>query len=853
MKIGEINILVRFIFIVFVTDLFSSCYEDDTLAPEYNNSSSSFIEFISDPMQRYKVTTRAGNIKDDEEKMIHNLHVFFFDDEENFLTGGYLTGYPNAPEQGGYYSLTEGVTSLKIDNEPDKFTNYDKASNVTIFAVANVDPLMFPIDETTDRPSNVSTLTDLKKMVFYIGKEKLSLGIPENGIPMVGETKMNLTDNVNKSHIVELTSLMARVDVNIRLESDITDRNYPSLTLMDWTAKNLPVKGAFTAPLFDAQTGDELPGEEGTLWADWTKSINTPLQKTIYNKNGEISFSFYMFENIQKAEWKVDKGEEWYDETQLNENGLYPKEILENPDKIYQKQRYKPYLANKNATAVELHAFYSTYNETGSGAATYEVRYTLYLGANYTDNFEVKRNHKYENNITIKGLTQVGTNPDHITFDARVNVKDQANEYYIAILRERNHDAHFCVTPMDVYLFKDVEGSNLNPTMEVILGEVPEGSEIPSSIPEWIRMEKICAADMKGGTVEQSGFRDYKNGGTHLSSDREAWCAGNGKRAFFTKDLLTNPDKLAEKGKRVTIDHTRDRVYFYIDENLKLVDREAIVTLIYKENGTEKKRRTITIGQTHLLPIITQNGKTIYMEQYEEYLDHYDPLDEHRTEQIYDGLPWAKENTGLDNYNIEQLYSDHITILGVTYPSLQYENVGQIYFDGYPYTSFIIYRAEQMIMHLNAQPRSAFEYCYNRNKRNDNGTLNLSYIPRKTAGLVGDDVYEEDINESKWFLPGIRQMEDALKAYYTTYREFQEEFYWSSSAGERANGSSGQNPQRARATKVDLTHPSGYAQSGGGDGEGWQKYAYEYGNGGYTLRTQPLRIRAFRVDLEKVE
>lgn len=832
MKIGEINILVRFIFIVFVADLFSSCYEDDTLAPEYNNSSSSFIEFISDPMQRYKVTTRAGNIKDDEEKMIHNLHVFFFDDEENFLTGGYLTGYPNAPEQGGYYSLTEGVTSLKIDNEPDKFTNYDKASNVTIFAVANVDPLMFPIDETTDRPSNVSTLTDLKKMVFYIGKEKLSLGIPENGIPMVGETKMNLTDNVNKSHIVELTSLMARVDVNIRLESDITDRNYPSLTLMDWTAKNLPVKGAFTAPLFDAQTGDEIPGEEGTLWVDWTKSITTPLQKTIYNKNGEISFSFYMFENIQKAEWIADEGEQWHNDKQLNENGLYPEEILNNLDKVYQKQRYKPYLANKNATAVELHAFYSTYNETGSGAATYEVQYTLYLGANYTDNFEVKRNHKYENNITIKGLTQVGTNPDHITFDARVNVKDQDNKYYIAMLRERNHDAHFCVTPMDVYLFEDVEGSNVNPTMEVILGEVPEGSEtpIPSSIPDWIRMEKICAGDMEAGTVTLSGFTEYisPGNGTHLATHKP-WYAGNGKRAFFTENLLTNQEELAGNGKCVNIKNTRDRVYFYIDENLELKDREATVTLIYKEKETEVSRRTIKIGQTHFLPVTIleeypynetwpnmaiwdtyRRTVTIYMEQYEEYLDHYDPLDEHRTDQIYTGLAWGCDGENIPQQNIYLFYS---------WPIEYYSNLecSHNWYLGLPYTNKIVEIANHKIMTMNGTPRSAAEYCYNRNKRKSDGS----------------------VSNGKYFLPGIRQMENALVKYFTTFPEFQDKYYWSSAAGERINDTSGQSTSQARATRI--THDGVHVQSGG-------KHP-EYPASGRAKRTEKLRIRAFRVDL----
>ncbi len=154
-------------------------------------------------------------------------------------------------------------------------------------------------------------------------------------------------------------------------------------------------------------------------------------------------------------------------------------------------------------------------------------------------------------------------------------------------------------------------------------------------------------------------------------------------------------------------------------------------------------------------------------------------------------------------------------------------------------------------MTLNDKPRSAFEYCYNRNKRSDNGTIVSSYIPRRTAGLVGDRVYEEESNESKWFLPGIRQMEDALTQYYTVFGEFQDNYYWSASAGERENGSSGQSSVRARATKV---LPDGsYANSGGGDGKGADHYAYELGNGGYALRTTSLRIRAFRVDTEPMD
>ena len=134
-------------------------------------------------------------------------------------------------------------------------------------------------------------------------------------------------------------------------------------------------------------------------------------------------------------------------------------------------------------------------------------------------------------------------------------------------------------------------------------------------------------------------------------------------------------------------------------------------------------------------------------------------------------------------------------------------------------------------MDLNSQPRSAAEYCYNRNKRNPDGSV-------------------ADGNE-KWFLPGIRQMENSLTKYYNQFPEFQGNFYWSSAAGEVEDGSSGQSSVRARATKVNAD--GSYVNSGGGDGKGWEYYAYELGNGGYALRKEPLRIRAFRNDLVPIE
>ena len=811
----------------------SSCRQEEPLEPSgMPDDPMTTLTFVSDPMSFHRVTTRASDIKEENEKRINRLHVFFFDAEGNYLEGAYLTGYPDASQRGGYYSPGEGVTLLKIDRE--LFDNPGLAKSATVYAVANVDAGFFGRDDDGDgRPDGIRNRGDLEQFVYRPASGTVSTGLPAEGMPMVGVRTLDLTGGTPENdRQVELTALMARIDVTIQLDSEVQDGNLPAFYLMDWTARNLPTQVAFTAPDAGGRTG----------WTEaWTTQSNVSLQRTIYNRNGQISFTFYMYENIQQPEWKIDPGEEWanpnVDPATLTdaerEKALYPDGVSET-----QRQRYKPYLAHADAASIVLHGFYMTYN-----GAAYEVRYTLYLGANHTNDFSVKRNHQYKNDITIKGLTAQDSETGEYTLDARVNVEEEDNEYYIAMLRERNHDAHFCITPMDVYLFAP---ETADPTMEVILGEVPEGSETPdpATVPDWVRLERIAAADMAAGTVSESGFTAYAQGGSHLAVGTP-WTAGNGKRAFFTRGMLKAGGALYGNT-RTTIQDSRDRVYFYLDENLALQDRSATVTMIYKENGVEKRRRTLLLEQAHLLPVAMRDGGTLYMEQYEEYLDHYDPLDEYATEQIYDGLPWADLNSGLEDMWIDQLTRD--AVLGQ--PSNSYDPPGQVFNDGYPYTSFVIYRSNQGVMTLNDRPRSAFEYCFNRNKRNANGTVTTSY--QFYDRWLLDDFYEEVTNESKWFLPGIRQMEDALTQYYTTFGEFQTDYYWSSSAGEREGGTSGQSTTRARATKVDLNDPTGYAQSGGGDGD-WTRYAYEYDRGGYALRTEELRIRAFRIDLNSVD
>lgn len=806
-----------------------ACQQD-----EFQSSGSSVVSgggvslaFSSDPMQQYNVTTRSSDGKTDEEKAIKQLYIFFFTADGEWLTGSYLEGYADATgasQQGGYIAPGQGSTLIKIANEEGSFTEFDAAKKAIIYAVANVESTLFHELDENNRPQCLQEIIENSNGTIQTPKAALEsicykpvnfifTILPETGMPMISDpVQIDLTGTTGQDEeerIIQLKALMARIDLNLKLESDITDQSLPGMLLTSWKARNLPTQVSFS-PTASGGT---------TSLSDDTKTeriVSSPTQ-LIYNKQGEIELSFYMFENMQQAEWKKDDGETWVKDPEGITNpdeldkALYPDSI-----KDYQKQHYKPYLANQNATAIELNTQYTTYNN-----ATYTVAYTLYLGSNHTNNFEVQRNHQYKNNIVVKGLTQVGTNPEHITFDARVNVTEQDNKYYIAILRERNHDAHFCVTPMDVYMF-DTEA---NPTIEITF---LNNTDLENGTP-WIRMEKVDCEVMRTGKAqddEHLGFPSDEYGEYH---------AGNGKRKYFTTDLVTTT--LAESGKEVTINKSRDRVYFYIDENLSdSHDRTAIVQLTYKDdNGTSS--RTLEITQTHFLRVSVYNRvgdkKTdvrhyIYMEQYEEYLNHYDPLDQYNTTQIYIGLPWGLKGVPIG-----------------TLSSIDWTPVYDNYYKGLTFTNAIIADHESYGlnglkgMNLNSIPNTAFDYCYNRNKRDENGeVLDGSRI----GGTIFNPIYEPD--NRKYFLPGIREMEDALMEYYTTFREFQNNFYWSSAAGKAGSGNS-QNVERARATKID--DDENYVGSS-------EQTKDQYENGGGSVpRDISLRIRAFRTDLKPMK
>lgn len=728
------------------------------------------ISFVADDLVPGELKTRAGGTrvaKYNEELEIKSLHVFIFGSDGNYIQ-------PSDGHRWQGYTYLDGSSMLRIDKQG--FLDESLARNATVCVVANVENGTFNVGDG-DYPVEIQNLQDFENYTYLPENyQGLLFDLPD-GMPMVKiERNVDLVSRQGTVDI-EMEALMARIDVNLSIDSDASDTELPSILIKSVSMMNMAQGAKFVAP----ESGAETPAE---ITLKNNESVQTGVTTMIYNRQEGKEFSFYVFENIRDDNGKSD-------------SEVYPTTDTDGtPFKEEYKQRYKPLFAKPEATYARFDCLFTSYN-----GLTYNVTYDLYFGANSTKDFRIRRNSIYTNDVTIKGLVNVGESPDKAIFDYRVNVEPQENAYFISTLRERQLDAHFNVFPMDVYVMQ----SGCHVKIEVV---DPQNAN-------WIRMERIPAANMAAGTVpaEMSGIA-YAAG--------SAYKAGNGKRHYFTTDLVT---KTLSANTSFDMQH-RDRVYFYVDEFLstRKEPRNALIriSLIDDATGEVRESHDAEFDQYGLLPVTVRSGNdrypgdgaVIYMERFEEYLNFSDPLDDYSSSMVYDGLPW-----GADGDEIERGPA-----------SIASSRCFNNYYHGRVFTEMIVEAAGDAPT-LNVAPTTAAGYCWNKNKRsNQNGGLN-----------DGDN---------HWFLPGITQMESCLVRYQADFPEFRGNFYWSSASAKQTSpwvweGFETEETSRARATKVIGFNDDGtadYAESGSTNGD--DNFTGMDGTKGRALRTESLRIRA---------
>lgn len=784
------------------------CAEERSGVPAPDSSPQIFISAQAVEMLPEVVTARsAEEPKTAAEKKINRLHLFFFDSDGNFLQEN-----PDCEDNFKAYQIIDlGASGLDgVEVPKDAFIGQQTLEGVQIFAVANPicdDPLCdhtactFRVKGYTpdgdichgdaEDPGAevvVKSLDDLLAWYYRPAERRDITELPAGGMPMVvhytapaGDCVLGHSGRIS----LPLRALMARVDVKVKLEARQTskDRLLPTLQVTEYGVKNMPL----CVPFATVETTD-VP--QSDMRAEKTVKVE---DRTLVDGQEASLFTYYTYENVkQRAKDPME---------------VYPEDVKTLGEEV--RQRWKPLVAPDNASAIVMRGRYVDHQ-----GMSYDAQFSVYLGSDVIDNFEVKRNHCYKNNIFISGLDYVRSDDNVFIFDARVNVST-FNAMYLSIINERHLDAHWCVLPMDVY-FLDKSDASSQCTV-TILGDATS----------WVHLEHVSSEGM--------GEADFKPG----------W----GCRDYFTTDMLQNV--VTETSAQVS--RNRDRIYFYVDENASTRPRTALVEVKYSSD-TETYTDTLELEQYGLLPF-TYNGTTYYMEAVEEYAEHYDPLDPFGPTPWYDpeGIPWAAANSPQNGYafsdGVYRLINHSWSPFNMIYAEdgLQICNylLGLTTYSGYDISSRLSSISK---IYPDANPISAISVACSKNKKAQEG---------ETQSL-------------KWFLPGISQLEVMLEAEYGEFPTFQESLYWSANPSRNPNltVSSGtvkyrENPYRARATKVngsgqhvlselDMSETSWFYPSSTSESTVTSDYRYsdnvDYEDGGgRTLRTQKLRVRAIRV------
>lgn len=435
-------------------------------------------------------------------------------------------------------------------------------------------------------------------------------------------------------------------------------------------------------------------------------------------------------------------------------------------------QRFKPELAEGlNATHVEINGTFTDHQKH-----IYNVTYKIYLGADNYGNFDIIRNTHYNNFITIKGIDNsddesANYDPDDpefdpedaiapISIDHRVSV-ERTTPLVVGLRRETLLDAHIEVRPLRLHLSGGDQETN--PTIATVT--LMKARDTDPDLSTWIGME------MSG------------NSDKHIT---ETGTPSDGKRKYFTTDLISS----LSGNTSLEVDDlgydANQTIWLYVDENTTTTSRSAILRIRYNYEdpvtGETAAPMDYVITQHGLYEVYNEeSGRTYYIERFEEYLYNYDVEDVYgQTKE--EGMPWGLNGVQLSNkytsFDTDKAGTTWKSDYTSRYPLPYYdfyiakhdddnENSDEFTKDGgtlhnYAGQKFTKEIAENPnseveYLTLGEQAESAVEYCYSRNKRNSDGTVDV-----------------------KWYLPSADELEDFIVPAYSTFEEFQDNYYWTS-------------------------------------------------------------------------
>ena len=747
----------------------------------------------------YDVATRG--VKDEAESKLTSMAMAIFPVND---TGTALTG--NCV----YWQYTNNQAELLFTI--DRGSNYEYNARYAMYVFTNMDMSEFGIGSSLDA-----------MMAKFHSVEDLN--IPENGFPMMGslgDTFSTTFDRDNKVFILSPTktngdldtpkvdgqtqtlltipmkAMYAKVNFTIEVNPDQTiEGNYsPQFTLEGYSVNNIPSTVDFIIE----------PNDPDLKVLDGGYTLDNADRNTAIGAN-KINFTFYLPEQL------LTPATTW-------ENYDYPfgkGSAIRNEDLVY-RQRYKSMLLGNDQKAVNI-VISGRYRDHQNHS--WDVDYTIYLGEDNYGDFNIKRNSEYNNIVTIRGIQSSSDMSDKegaISIDHRVNVT-RTQPAIISLRREVLLDSHFEVRPLRVRKsdIGDVEGINA-----VKVEVLNPGSADTKTGTWWMRLERSFG----DGTLAGSPETTVNGQKTSIYIDSDPNSPSYGKRKFFTYNLIDGvnadaTDATLKNSKEVILPLTNDTecCWIYVDECTETGDgiRAGQIKVTYGSlNGstfTPANNATYPdvvyiINQRKLFEVkyddpttTTDENRKYNIEYEEEYFHNFDADDDYgQTE--FEGMQWGLDGIQL-SYDNTALYFDTSIDLFDFFINLIRDAVGvnpkyDFYipkhdsdissslkrgYRGYVFSNEIIQVVNGLgnhdtnasnnidVLQLDQQPRSAIEYCYNKNKRNRNGQV----------------AWTGNSDNLNWYLPAIDEMEDIVMSKYgnglNTYArflEFQSQYYWSS-------------------------------------------------------------------------
>lgn len=356
--------------------------------------------------------------------------------------------------------------------------------------------------------------------------------------------------------------------------------------------------------------------------------------------------------------------------------GDYAQEIKDKTDATGTDPRFKTLYAPANAAFLVLTGLIRDKATQNVASFTYKIA----LGANNTNDYNLLRDHNYVYNIGINGTTYNDITVD--AFDSRVH---EAYALQISALERERMDAHFDKRYLDITASAGELELQLYPTMSDA-----EAGTNPLTAVDWISLSKMN-----------------------------------------TYNIDIDPDENVVQ-KATYEDISRQRFYVYTDENLSTTSRSVVLKVTHTpaSESSEIVKKPVSRYYTYTQAgMIEVNG--LWVESYEEYGMNLDP---YSSDQPTQGLQWGwgivkSGNTVTTAYDFTENINAESKGVDNTKSIIAAESNG-VAFDGVDVGS-----TEVSALYNNYAAR----YCYNKNKRQANGSIDPEY------GV-------------KWYLPSLNEL-----------------------------------------------------------------------------------------------